>query len=157
MRRCIKSVPYHAVMCNTNRNIAALRYSCCIVIQIHNKPYRCLQMCRLIELLTVLKMADQLSPVADHLSQSEFIKQYKCHPWSRSKVWNYFGFLTNDSGQAIYIPNEAICKLCNEHVKHSNSTTNLLTHLKGHHFIQHEEIISEIKKKESDSDMMSSA
>ena len=51
----------------------------------------------------------------------------------------------------IVTPNEAICELCDEHVKRSNNTTNSLTHLKRHHFIQHEEIISEIRKEDSES------
>jgi len=77
--------------------------------------------------------------------------EYKCHPSSRSKIWKYFGFVANDEGQVIYMPTEAICELCDEHVKHSNNTTNLLMHLKRHHFIEHEEIISEIRKEEGES------
>ena len=51
----------------------------------------------------------------------------------------------------ILTPNKAICELCDEPVKCLNNTTNLLTHLKRHHFIQHEEIISEIRKEDSES------
>ena len=114
--------------------------------------------------------------MADHSGHAkswsdEFIKGYKCHPSSRSKIWKYFGFLTGDNGQVIVTPNKAICELCDEHVaicelcdehvaicelcdehvKRLNNTTNLLTHLKRHHFIQYEEIISEIRKEDSES------
>ena len=46
-------------------------------------------------------------------------------------------------------PDEAICELCNEWIKRSNNTTNLLTHLKQHHSIQYDEIISEIRNEEA--------
>ena len=132
------------MVCDTNQYIAMSRYSQCIVIQIHNNR---------IELtharLKLLKMADHSGHAESH--SYEFIKQCKCHPSSRSKIWKYFGFLTNDNSQVIVTPNKAICELCDEHVKCSNNTTNLLTHLKRHHFIQHEEIISEIRKEGSKS------
>ena len=45
-------------------------------------------------------------------------------------------------------PNEAICELCDEHVKRSNNTTKLMTHLRRHHLVQYKEISSEIRKEE---------
>ena len=141
-------------VCDANRYIAVSQYSHCIAIQIHNSH---------IELtharLKLLKMADHSGHAKSR--SDEFIKRYKCHPSSRSKIWKYFGFLTGDNGQVIVTPDKAICELCDEHVaicelcdehvKHSNNTTNLLTHLKRHHFIQYEEIISEIRKEDNES------
>ena len=67
----------------------------------------------------------------------EFVKRYSCHPSCRSKLWKYiFGFLADDNGQVIYTLNEAICELCDEQVKCSNNTTNLMAHLKCHHLVQ---------------------
>ena len=53
-------------------------------------------------------------------------------------------------------PDKAICELCNERVKHSNNTTNLLTHLKRHHSIEYDEIISKIRKEEAQDSHLSS-
>ena len=46
---------------------------------------------------------------------------------------------------------EAICELCDECVKHSSNTTNLFTHLKRHHFIEHEEIVLATRKEQTES------
>ena len=83
------------------------------------------------------------------LQPDEFIKSYKRHPFSRSKLWKHFGFLADDSGQLKYSSNEAISELSNKCVKCLNNNTKLLTHLKSHHFIQHKEITSEIRYEES--------
>ena len=53
-------------------------------------------------------------------------------------------------------PNEAICELCNKRIKRLNNTTNLLTHLKRHHSIEYDEIISEIRKEEAQDSHLSS-
>ena len=88
--------------------------------------------------------------MVDHANDAdEFVMRYSRHPSCRSKLWKYFGFLADDNGQVIYTPNEAICELCDEHVKHSNNTTNLMTHLKRHHLVQYEEISLEIRKEET--------
>ena len=62
-------------------------------------------------------------------SRPAFIKQYKTHPGSKSKIWKYFGFLSDNDGTVKVTPDEIICELCNERIKCSNNTTNLLTHL----------------------------
>ena len=54
-------------------------------------------------------------------------------------------------------PDEAICELCNERIKRSNNTANLLTHLKWHHSIKYDEIISKIRKEEAQDSHSSSA
>ena len=56
--------------------------------------------------------------------------QIKTHPGLKSKIWKYLGFLSDSDGIVKVTPDEAICELCNERIKHSNNTTNLLTHLK---------------------------
>ena len=75
--------------------------------------------------------------------------QIKTHPGLKSKIWKYLGFLSDSDGIVKVTPDEAICELCNERIKHSNNTTNLLTHLKQHHSIQYDEIISEIRNEEA--------
>ena len=60
-----------------------------------------------------------------------------------------FGFLIDNDGTVKVTPDEAICELCNKRIKRSNNTTNLLTHLKRHHSIEYDEIISEIRKEEA--------
>ena len=86
-----------------------------------------------------------------------FIKRYKTHPGSKSKIWKYFGFLSEYDGTVKVTPDEAICELCNERIKRLNNTTNLLTHLKRHHCIEYDEIISEIRKEEAQDSHSSSA
>ena len=78
-----------------------------------------------------------------------FTKQYKTHPGSKSKIWKYLGFLSDSDGIVKVTPDEAICEWCNEQIKHSNNTTNLLTHLKRHHSIEYDEIISEIRNEDA--------
>jgi len=77
------------------------------------------------------------------------MKRYKAHRGSKSKIWKYFGFLSDSDGILKVTPDEAICELCNEQIKHLNNTTNLLTHLKRHHSIEYDEIISEIRNEEA--------
>ena len=77
-----------------------------------------------------------------------FTKQYKTHPGSKSKIWKYFGFLSDSDGIVKVTLDEAICELCNERIKCLNNTTNLLTHLKQHHSIEYDEIISEIRNED---------
>ena len=77
-----------------------------------------------------------------------FTRRYKTHPGSKSKIWKYFGFLSDSDGILKVMPDEAICELCDERIKSSNNTTNLLTQLKCHHSIEHDEIISEIRNEE---------
>ena len=60
---------------------------------------------------------------------------------SKSKVWKYFGFVTDDCG-TIEKKDEVVCELCQQCVKYSKNTTNMLVHLKCHHVIQHNEIAS---------------
>ena len=75
-----------------------------------------------------------------------FTKRYKTHLGLKSKIWKYFGFLSDSDGIVKVTPDEAICELCNERIKRSNNTTNLLTHLKRPHSIEYDEIISEMRK-----------
>ena len=56
-----------------------------------------------------------------------------------------FGFLIDNDGTVKVTPDE----LCNKRIKRSNNTTNLLTHLKRHHSIEYDEIISKIRKEEA--------
>ena len=57
---------------------------------------------------------------------------------SKSKVWKYFGFVTDDCG-TIEKKDEVVCQQC---VKYLKNTTHMLVHLKRHHVIQHNEIAS---------------
>ena len=70
------------------------------------------------------------------------------HSGSKSKIWKYFGFLVDDIGGTKVTLDEAICELCDERVKHSNNTTNLLMHLKCHHIIEYNKVISMLRSGE---------
>ena len=59
--------------------------------------------------------------------------------------------MEDENGDAIVTSDEAICELCDEHVKCSSNTTNLLTHLKRHHFIEHEEVVLATRREQSES------
>ena len=83
-------------------------------------------------------------------SRRQYTKRYKTHPGSKSKIWKYFGFMEDENGDAIVTSDEAICELCDERVKRS-SNTNLLTHLKRHHFIEHEEVVLAARREQSES------
>ena len=78
-----------------------------------------------------------------------FTRRYKTHPGSKSKIWKYFGFLSDSDGIVKVTPDKAICELCNKRIKRLNNTTNLLTDLKRHHSIQYDEIISKIRNEEA--------
>ena len=59
--------------------------------------------------------------------------------------------MEDENGDAIVPSDEAICELCDERVKRSSNTTNLLTHLKRHHFIEHEEVVLAARREQSES------
>ena len=52
--------------------------------------------------------------MADSSTTRVFVKRYKNHPGSKSKIWKYFGFLVDDSGATKVTPEEAFCELCDE-------------------------------------------
>ena len=95
--------------------------------------------------------------MADSSTTRVFVKRYKTHPGSKSKIWKYFGFLVDDSGATKVTPEEAFCELCDERIKRSSNTTNLLTHLKRHHFIEYDEVIAAIRKQEDESSVEESS
>lgn len=57
-----------------------------------------------------------------------------------------FGFMENENGDAIVTADKVLCEICDDWVKHSSNTANLLTHLKYYHFIEHEEIILFVRR-----------
>ena len=95
--------------------------------------------------------------MADSSTTRVFVKRYKTHPGSKSKIWKYFGFLVDDSDATKVSPEEAFCELCDERIKRSSNTTNLLTHLKRHHFIEYDEVIAAIRKQEDESSVEESS
>ena len=95
--------------------------------------------------------------MVDSSTTRVFVKRYKTHPGSKSKIWKYFGFLVDDSGATKVTPEEAFCELCDERIKRSSNTTNLLTHLKRHNFIEYDEVIAAIRKQEDESSVEESS
>ena len=58
--------------------------------------------------------------------------------------------MEEENGDARVTSDEAICELCDEGVKHSNNTTNLFTHLKHHHFIEHDETVLATRREQTE-------
>ncbi|GFV05275.1 t-complex protein 1 subunit delta [Trichonephila clavipes] len=64
---------------------------------------------------------------------------------SKSRAWEHFGLLANESGQ-IVSEDIAVCKLCRSPVSaKSGSTSNLFGHLRLHHPLQFSEVSNKSK------------
>ena len=66
---------------------------------------------------------------------------------SKSKVWKFFGFTVDESGE-ITDKTRVVCRLCNRRVPYSGNTTNLFYHLQTNHSQEHKEVAT---KKAGDS------
>ena len=67
---------------------------------------------------------------------------------SKSKVWKFFGFTVDRSGE-INDKTRVVCRLCDRRVPYSGNTTNLFYHLQTNHPQEHKETAT---KKAGDSD-----
>ena len=58
---------------------------------------------------------------------------------SKSKVWKFFGFAVDESGE-IADKTRVVCRLCERRVPYSGNTTNLFYHLQTNHPQEHKEV-----------------
>ena len=67
-------------------------------------------------------------------------QQLKPLSLSKSKVWRFFGFAVDGSGEIVDIT-RVVVRLCERRVPYSGNTTNLFYHLQTNHPQEHKEVV----------------